>query len=137
MRFGHSRRQNACLLDETNSVDDIKLDGAIAHAESYDTQSAWGLDSEQQAMDEETGKFFQFISLRSYIPLKIFRSNGHSEVQIVGDNVSTIAAQTEDQEMFSVDEKKEKDSRLLWVGICLAMLTLTVCVLALVSMKGC
>lgn len=126
----HQRRQDVCLLSETNSVSDERLDAGTIHAESPDTAEAWGLDSKQQCKDEKTGRYIQFISSLSCDPIPIYRESATSAIK---SNPSLIASQTEDQEMTYIDYGKKKDSRLLWVGICLAMLTLTVCIIAYVS----
>lgn len=131
MGNGHSRRQDVCLLSETNSVGDERLEAGTTHAESPDTAEAWGLDSNQQCRDEKTGRYIQFISSLSCDPVKIYRS-----LPVVMANVSLISSQTEDQEMVFTDQGKSKDGRILWVGVCLAMLTLTVCIVVLLKIQG-
>lgn len=126
------RHQEVCLLTTANCVEDGKLERDILHAESPKTMEAWGLDGNQQARDEETGRYVQFISSLSCDPLQIYKGSPVNK-----SNTSTIASQTEDQEMVYAEEGKRKDGRLLWLGICLAFMTLTVCILALLKMRGC
>lgn len=129
--MGKRRKQDVCLLTTTNRVEDTKLESDILHAESPSTLEAWGLDGNQQAIDEKTGRYIQFISSLSCDPLQIYQNS-----PVHKSNTPAIASQTEDQEMVYIEEGKRKDSRLLWIGICLAMLTLTVCVIALLKMQG-
>lgn len=132
MGRGHQGRQDVCLLSETNSVSDERLGAGTTHAESSETAEAWGLDSNQQCIDEETGEYIQFISSLSYQPVQIYRNT-----TVRNTDASVISAQTEDQEMtFTQRGGRGKDSRLLWVGICLALLTLTLCIAALIRIQG-
>src|SRR4030042_3608193 len=103
-----SSRLNACILTEANSVDDVELEGDVAHAESPKELRAWGLDSTQQVRDEKTGRSIQVISERSFKPITIFSGGGES-AQVVGKNVTTISSQTEDEELVFLEEKKSKD----------------------------
>lgn len=131
MASRHQGRQDVCLLSETNSVSDERLEAGTIHAESPDTAEGWGLDSNQQCIDEKTGDYIQFISSLSYRPIQIYRNSKAREM-----DASVVASQTEDQEMTFTDRGRGKDSRLTWVGICLALLTLTVCIAVLLRMQG-
>ena len=126
--------QNVCKLTENNTAYDDKLDAFEAHAELLQDCLAWEMDSFQQAIDEKTKRFIQFIGERSYRPIKIFRSlqNGNEN----DTNITTIASQTEDQEMVFLDEGKKKDGRLLWLGICLCLVTITIMAAVYMKMKG-
>lgn len=120
------------MLSETNSVGDERLESGTTHAESPDTAEAWGLDSNQQCQDEKTGKYIQFISSLSCDPVRIYKNT-----PVILANVSLISSQTEDQEMVYTDEGRNKDGRLLWIGVSVAMLTLTICIVfLLILMKG-
>lgn len=123
-------QQDVCNLTETNSVDDGKLDAFVAHAESIKETAAWELNSFQQAIDEKTGRYIQFISDRSFRPLQIYRN----PISATG-NISTIAGQTEDQEMVFLEEGRKRDGRMLWIGIILAMLTLCFCLAVYMKMR--
>ena len=127
----HQRRQDVCLLSETNSVSDERLEAGTIHAEFPDTAEAWGLDSGHQCKDERTGHYVQFISSLSCDPVRIYRGS-----EPIKTDTSLIAALTEDQEMTFTDRGRGKDGRLLWVGICLAMLTLTVSIAVLSKVLG-
>ena len=131
----HSRRQDVCILTESNSVDDAKLDSGVVHAEDPDSAVAWLLDSQQQFKDEYNGRWHQVISDLSFKPIVIFDSIADKR-GTVDKNITTISKQTEDEEMVFLDRRKSKDGRLLWLGICLAMLTLTVCIVVLLNMQG-
>lgn len=122
-------RLHVCNLPETNSVEEFKLDAYTRHAEAPEIVSAWGIDSTQQCIDEKTGRYIQFISDRSCRPLIIYQGDREKPPvgltsQIVGNSVANVASQTEDEEMVYINDSKKKDSRLLWIGICLALLTL-------------
>jgi len=127
-------KQAVCLLSETNSVQDNWLDADILHAESLATTEAWGLDSRQQCKDEKTGQYIQFISSVSCNPVKIYRNGGKVEAR--DTNTALLSSQTEDREMVFIQQGKGHDGRLLWIGICMAMLTLTVCVVVLLKVAG-
>ena len=125
------KRQDICLLAETNSVSDERLDAGTLHAESPDTAEAWVLDSKQQCKDKKTGRYIQFVSSMNCKPIKIYRNLTQKDI-----DTSLISSQTEDQELTWVDYGRNKDGRLLWIGICLAMLTLTICIVVLMKVKG-
>lgn len=129
----NKNKQAVCLLSETNSVQDGWIDADILHAESPETTEAWGLDSNQQCQDEKTGRYIQFISSVSCNPVTIYRNGGSGARDT---NTGLISSQTEDKEMVFIAENKRTDGRLLWIGICLAMLTLLVCVVVLLRMMG-
>jgi hypothetical protein len=120
-----------CLLTQTNIVMDDRLDAGVSHVESPDTAEGWLLYSNQMAIDEKTGRYVQFVSGRHGSPIKIYRSNLDTSVDI-----TEIASETEDQEMVWLDELQNKDGRVLWAGIIAAMLTLTVCIIALIQITG-
>lgn len=119
-------KQDVCLISETNSMNDRHLVAGNIHAESRETAEAWGLDSKQQCKDEKTGRYIQFVSSFSCHPVKIYEG-----VEINKADVALIASQTEDQELVYVEERGHQDSRVLWVGICLAMICLTTCIVIL------
>lgn len=125
--WGNKNKQDVCLLSETNRMIDEKLDAGTIHAESPDTAEAWGLDAKQQCKDEKTGRYIQFISSLSCDPIVIYKNPDTAPVKA---NTSLISSQTEDQEMTYIDYGKKKDGRLIWVGVCLAMFALTLCIIA-------
>lgn len=122
-------KQDICLLLETNEVEDQRLYAETLHAESPDTAEGWLLDSSQMCRDEKTGRYMQFVSSRYGSPIKIYRGRNGRKSPV---NIEDVSSQTEDQEMVFIDEKQNRDGRLLWMGIITAMLTLTVCIIALV-----
>lgn len=126
-------RQDVCLITETNRVMDVHLDAGTKHAESEETAEAWGLDSRQQCKDEKTRRYVQFACSLSCDPIAIYRA---TERVLLKSDASLIASQTEDQEMTFIDYGSRKDGRLLWVGITLAALTLTICLAILMRVKG-
>jgi hypothetical protein len=131
------RRQDVVLLTETNSVDEFHLEAFVAHAESPETVEAWLLDSTQQAIDEKSGRYLQAISSRSGLPLKIYHNKDNVEnKEGVHGNISALAAQTEDEEMVFLDGRQGKDGRLLWVGIALAGVVLTLLIAVLMILKS-
>lgn len=120
-------KQDVCLLLETNEVEDQRLDAETLHAENPETAEGWLLDSSQMCRDERTGRYIQFVSSRYGSPIKIYRNRNGRKDQV---KIDEISSQTEDQEMVFIDEKQNKDGRLLWIGIITALLTLTVCIIA-------
>lgn len=127
--FGKKIKQDICLLTETNKVKDESIsDVGILHIESPETAEAWLLNQKQMCKDENTGQYVQFVSSQNCVPIKIYR-NGSNEKTT---DMSLISSQTDDAEMVFIDTKSSKNSQLLWIGICLALLTLTVLVVALV-----
>lgn len=123
------RRQDVVILTEANSVDDVRIDADVVHAEAPEVLKAWALNSLQQAKDEYTGRYVQVVSERSYKPIQIYRSKGSD---VVGSTVAHVASETEDEEMTFLEERKGKDGRLLWIGIITGLLVLTFCIIVLV-----
>lgn len=118
--------QEVCLLEKTNRVDHFKLPTDTLHMESVDTAEAWGIDSKQQCKDRETGKYIQYISSTSCDPVKIYKGSGIENV-----DPDLVQSQTEDQSLAFTELNKEKTGSVLWLGICLALLTLTTCIVIL------
>lgn len=124
---------NVCLLAGTNSAKDDVIDAGTLHAQNYDTAEAWTLNANQQCKDEKSGEYIQFIGSSHCDPIRIYRNHGSQDED--DTNLSALSSDTEDKEMAFLDRGKEKDSRLLWIGICAAMLTLTVCIIALIVIQ--
>jgi len=132
------RRQRVVVLTEINSVDEFKLDAYPLHAESPETAEGWLLNARQQCMDDKTGEFLQFISPLSGKPLKIYKSDGKNsdnKKEDIDDNIAIIAALTEDKEMVFLDQGKNKDGRLLWLGIALSGIILILLIAVLMVLK--
>ena len=129
--MGKNNKIDITLLTGNNKVEDIKLEAYVTHIESEKTAEAWGMYSRQQCKDESNGRYYQFVSPMSYKPLKIYRggngskSSDKSQEESVVDNVAAISSQTEDEEMVFLGNRQSKDSRLLWIGIALAVVALT------------
>jgi len=126
--FGLKKKitQDFCLISETNRVTDQCMDTGTVHAECEDSCEAWGLDAGQQCIDEQTGRYVQFISSLSCNPIKIYQERNHYKEA----SIALISSQTEDKEMTYTSRNTNKNSMLLWVGICVALLSLTVLVIA-------
>jgi len=131
--FGNKVKQDICLLPGTNRVIEDRLEAGNTHVFNDDTAEAWGLDASQQCIDERTNRYIQFVSSLNCDPVPIYRSQDTPPIK---SNVSLISSQTEDQEMVYLDKRASKSSMGLWLGICLALLTLTVCIIALVRIWG-
>ena len=114
-------------------MNDERLDVCSIHTESPGSAEAWGLDSDQQCMDRKTGRYLQFISSLSCDPITLYKAADSTTIKT---DTSLLASQTEDQEMVYIEDGKSKTSGLLWVGICLALLTLTLGIIALIRVKG-
>jgi len=127
------KKQDVCLMSETNSVSDERLIVGTTHAESPDTAEAWGLDSKQQCRDGKTGRYIQFISSLNCDPVPIYKN---VDTKSIKTDTALISSQTEDKELVFVETNGSKNSTLTWVGICMALLTLTLCVIALVNVMG-
>jgi hypothetical protein len=126
-------RQDVCILTETNSVGDGKLNALVAHAESPKELLAWELNPRQQAIDEKTKRFIQFIDDISYKPLQIYQN---SLFQKKTSNITSISSQTEDQEMVFISEGRKNDGRMLWIGIIAGIVALTFLIAVYMKMKG-
>lgn len=117
-------RLDALLLDETNSAANISLETGVGCAEDLKNIRSWILDSRQQARDEITGKTFQVICLRSYKPIVIYQGDNKDADSVAAQALKVISSQTEDEEMVFLEEKQNKDGRMLWLGIVMAFLAL-------------
>lgn len=119
------------VFSEINSVIDKKLEVDVGGAVDFDELREWAIDSNQQAIDERTGEYVQFFSERSYKPVQIYSDY---DISFIGQNVEAIAAQTEDEELTSVANRKTKDSRLLWMGIIAALFAVVISIVVLVNL---
>lgn len=128
-------RQDVLILTETNSVVGQKLKAEVAYAVSPDTVEAWALDANQQAIAEKSKRFVQVICERTYKPVPVFNLNEKDD-GTVGKNVNTIAQQKEDEELAFVEQHEAKDRRLVWVGIIVLILALTLGAIVLNRMGG-
>lgn len=126
--FNNKNKQDVCLIAETNKVSDDKLAVGSIHLECEDTAEAWGLDSRQQCKDEHSNRYIQFIGSLSCDPIKIYRNTNHT----VETNTSLTASQTEDKEMVYTEREGSKHTLILWLGVCLSLLILTIAIIALV-----
>lgn len=127
----HQQRADVLIMTEMNSVDEDRLIAGVGYAVRQNDVRAWALDADHQAIDEETGRYVQLLSERTYRPIHVF-PNGHRS-DIV-KNVSTIADQTEDEEMAILHEKQHKDSQLTWLGIIAVILLLVISIVVLMNM---
>ena len=125
-------KQTICNLTENNTAYDDKLEAFEAHCENPKECVAWELDSLQQCIDQKTGHFIQFIGELSFRPIKIY----HSLVRSKDTNITAISSQTEDAEMTFLEAGKKKEGMVLWLGISLALVTLTIMVAVYMKMKG-
>lgn len=123
---GNQKKSLFCLLSETQSVKDIRLNAGVLHAESPDTSEAWALDARQQVKDKATDEYIQFVANTHYKPIKIY-----SRLESSVAAPSVIAALEEDKEMTFIDQGRNKDGRLIWIGVALAALTLILCIVVL------
>ena len=131
MLFHKDNHQDVCILSPANQARDASLIAGTIHISNFDTVEAWGLDAKQQCIDEKSGRYVQFISSLSCDPIQIYETNPSEPADLC-----LLSSQTEDQEMTYTDYGKQKDSRLLWIGISLGMLTLTVCLVVLLKVAG-
>ncbi len=127
--FGKKSKQQAvCLMAETNSVEDESLEAGTLHAESPDTAEAWLIYGNQQCKDEVSGNSVQFVSSTHCGPIKIYE-----EIPNLNDfNLSLIASNYQDQALtYAEQERTSKNGGVLWLGICLAILCLTIMIIVL------
>lgn len=133
-----TRRQPVLTLTETNSVVDDRLEippTDAGYAESPDTVEAWALDANQQALNDK-GEYVQVICERDFEPIRVFNLNNGHKSNVAVRNVETIASQKHDEELAFMEEKKSKNSQMLWLGIIAAIVALTFALVVLISMKG-
>jgi hypothetical protein len=128
-------QMDVLLFDEVNKVRGCKLDAYKSHIESIKTLEAWGLNSRQQCKDEVSGKYLQFVDAKSFKPIKIYE--GQDGDKGVESDVSTIASETEDEEMTLLDNEQHKNGMLLWLGIGLTgvILAFMIAILVVVTRK--
>ncbi len=126
----HQKKVDICLNSETGDAVDVRLNAGINHVETNDTAEAWGLDSSHQCKDSKTGRYIQFVSSLSCDPLPIYSGR-----PVLTTDMADIASQTEDQELNYVESGNGKSSQLLWVGICCAILSLTLLIAVLLKMR--
>ena len=126
------QKMNVAILTERLGVEETRLDCDTLHIESPDTIEAWELDPYQLSRDEKKGNNLQVVSERNKKPLKVFRDRP----AIAGRAIETIAGQKFDEEMTIIQERKQKQSMLLWIGIITAIIAVTIGIIVLVNMKG-
>ena len=74
---------------------------------------AWELDFNQQARDERSGQFVQFVSSLNKRPLKIYRNRPQAPTQATRD----IAAQQFDEQLEQVQSQHPKHTMVKWLGV--------------------
>lgn len=131
------RRQDVLILTETNSAAESQLEAEVGYAVSPSTFEAWGLNSDQQAEDDNSGGFIQVVSERSFIPVQVFNlDKGKKNIKILGDNVNAIAAQKEDEELMFLERRRDNDRRFLWLSIIALILAAILAVIIMSNMEG-
>ena len=63
-------KQDLCVVG-TNTAEDMILDASILHAENYTTTEAWALDTNNQYIDEKTGRYVQLVTHRDINPVTV------------------------------------------------------------------
>lgn len=124
--------QNVLLVEGTSDIERHTLETDVLYVASPNSIEAWELDSNQQARHEVTGEYIQVCSVRNKKPLQIFRNRP----RIKGQPVSVIAAQKFDEQMTVIQERNQKQSMLLWIGIICALLAVSVAGIVLFKMIG-
>lgn len=131
--FGNKKpKQDICLISETNTIIEDRLEAGTQQCQSVETAEAWELDSKQQCKDEQTGRYIQFIGTSHCTPIRIYQEIPEKQ----DTTLRLISSNTEDQEMTYLGEQNSRRSHALILSICAAMLTLTVCIIALIKVMG-
>lgn len=124
-------RLNVLTVTETNDIERRRGETDVLYVAFPDTTEAWELDAGQQAKHERTGEYLQVCSVKNKRPLQIFRNRP----RISGQSVSNIAAQKFDEQIMVIQERNQKQSMLLWIGIICALLAVTISVIVLLKMR--
>lgn len=128
-------KQQVKSLTEWGSIEDRELEVERRYATSPKTLEAWGLDRLQQCRDSKSGNLCQVISDVSYIPITLFPT-GDKKDTTVRKNIDQIASDAVDEELAFMEEKRDRNRKLLFIGIIAAMLTLGVLILIFLQVKS-
>ncbi len=130
--MANKEKQAIYKVTAQGRVEHEKLEVGTLCCANPDKFEAWELDYNQQAKDEETGGFIQFVSSLNKKPLKIYRNIPQSE----SHTTRQIAMQQFDEQLTTLLEKSSKNSMLLWLGIILVLLLLIIGLVVLSNMNG-
>ncbi len=130
--FGRNKNlQHIFKVTAKGIVEHSRLEVGTLCCASPDTFEAWELDYNQQAKDERTGEFVQFISSLNKQPLKIYTHRPQSQSQ----STAQIAAQQFDEKMVQIHKEESKKSMLLWLGIIAAILLVIIGLIVLLNVQ--
>jgi len=125
-RYGTEKIQVGIVTDKL-SFEVHHLECDTMHIESPTSFEAWELDSYHLSRDETTGEPLQLISERNKKPLRVFRDRP----LITGRAIETIAAQQFDERMTIIQERNQKQSMLLWLGIIAVLMAIIIGIIVL------
>ena len=119
------------MIVNSGDIERVKLEADVLYVSSPPTTEAWELDPNQQAQNEKTGEYTQFVTGTNRKPLKIYKNVPEQETK----PLQTIAGQKFDEYFSYIEEKNQKQSMLLWIGIITAIIAVTIGVVVLLNMS--
>ena len=130
--FGRNKKQETVIVTAKGIAEHDKLEVGTLCIASPDTFEAYELDYNQQARNEKTGQFTQFVSSLNKKPLKIFENRKQSRSQ----STRSIAAQQFDEKLVQIHKGQQKQSMLLWLGIIILALIIIIGLVIFFNMRG-
>lgn len=122
--------QEVIIINARGVATHQKLEVGNLCMASDDTSEAWELDYNQQSKDVKTGKLVQFISTLNKKPLRIFKNRP----QIPGLSILNIAKQEFKASIMEIEEENHRKSMLLWLGIIIMSIIVTIALIILLNM---
>ena len=124
-------RTQDVMIVNSGDIERVKLEADVLYVSSPSTTEAWELDPNQQAQNEKTGQYTQFVTGTNRKPLKIFKNVPEQATK----PLQTIAGQKFDEYFSYLEEKNQKQSMLLWIGIITVIIAVTIGIVVLVNMN--
>lgn len=128
--IGKDKKQEVVIITAKGVAQHEVLEADSLCFTSPNTLEAWELDYNQQAKNEETGQFTQFVSSLNKQPLKIYENREQSESHAT----KVIAAQKFDEKLTQIQKDSESKSMLLWMGIITVVLAIIIGLIVLANM---
>jgi len=128
----NNNKQVIKVFSAQGAIGNRKLEMGTLCVADPDMFRAWESDYNQQARNEKTNQLTQFMSTLNKQPIKIYQNRPQSKSQ----STVQIMAQQFDEKLVQVHEENHRQSMLIWLGIIILALTLSISLMALANMGG-
>lgn len=129
--MGNKKDQATKIITARGILEHKKLGAGTQCFACPDIFAAWELDYNQQAKDEKTGRYTQFVSSLNKKPLKIYQNRP----QLQSQPTRNIAAQQFDEKLVQIHKQQQQQIMVRWLGIIVLALALIVALIVLVYVR--